>query len=106
MKDLYPNVDSQDDSNNASDTSWDEKKHGGQDDNKNIVYDDDVEYDEIDYLNKDLLHLRNGLGDNINDTKNKLQYIEKGGILNKDKEQRNHFGNMHNIPLANNILLA
>ena len=45
VKDLYPDVDSQDDSNNASDTSWNKRKHGGeQDDDKNILYDDDVEY--------------------------------------------------------------
>ena len=72
VEDLYPNINSQDNSNNASDTSWDVKKYGSQDDNKNVVYDDDVEYDEIDDLNKDLLHLRNGLGDNINDANNKL----------------------------------
>ena len=50
VEDLYCDVDSQDNRDNASDTSWDKKKHGGQDDNKSIVYDDDVEYDEIDDL--------------------------------------------------------
>ena len=37
VEDLYPDINSQDDSDNASDTSWDEKKHGGQNDDKNIV---------------------------------------------------------------------
>ena len=40
VEDLYPNVDSQDNSDNTSDMSWDKKKHGGQDDDRNIVYDD------------------------------------------------------------------
>ena len=44
VEDLFPDVDSQDSSNNAFDTSWDKKKHSGQDDDKNIVYDNDVEY--------------------------------------------------------------
>ena len=52
-----------------------------------------MEQDEINDLNEDLLHLRNGLGDNINDANNKRQYIEEGGILNEDEEQGNHFGN-------------
>ena len=100
VEDLYRDVDSQDDSDNASDTSWDGKKDGNEDDDKNIVYDDDVDHDKVDDLNKDLLHLRNGLGDNINNANNKLQYIEEGGILNGDGGQRNHFGNANNIPLA------
>ena len=82
MEDLYPDVDSQNDSNNVSDTSWDKKKYGGEDDDKNILYDDDVEYNEIDVLNEDLLHLRNGLGDNINDANNEFQYLQEGGTLN------------------------
>ena len=36
------------------------------------------EYDAIDDLNEDLLHLQNGLGDNINDANNELQYTEEG----------------------------
>ena len=63
-------------------------KDGGQDDDKNIVYDNDVEQDEINDLNKDLLHLRNGLGDNINDANNKHQYIEEGGILNETRDKK------------------
>ena len=106
VEDLYPNVDSQNNSNNASDTSWDKKKYGSQDDHKNILYYDEMEYDEIDDLNKDFLHLHNGLGDNINDANNKLQYIEEGEILNEDKGQRNKYTNTKNIPLANNIPLA
>ena len=85
VKDLYGNVDSQDDSSCASDKTWDTKKDGGQNDDKNIVYDDDMEQDEINDLNKDLLLLRNGLGDNINDANNEHQYIEEGGILNEDE---------------------
>ena len=100
MEDIYGNVDSQDKSSCASDKIWDMKKEGDKEDDKNIVYDDDMEQDEINDLNKDLLHLHNGLGDNINDANNKHQYIEKGGILNEDEEQRNHFGNAKNIPLA------
>ena len=74
---------------------------------KNIVYDDNMEPDEINELNEDLLHLCNGLGDNINNANNKLQYIEEGGKLNEDEGQkRNHFGNANNVPLANNIPLA
>ena len=73
VEDLYPDVDSQDDSNNASDTSWNENKHGGEEDDKNILYDDNVEYNEVDDLNEDNLHLRSGLGDNINNTNNKFQ---------------------------------
>ena len=72
----------------------------------NIVYNDDVEYDKIDDLNTDLLHLRNGLGDNINDANNKHQYIEEGGIFDEDEGQRNHFGNTNNILLVNNIPLG
>ena len=102
---MYDNVDSQDDSSCASDKSWDMEKDGGQDENKNIAYDDDVEQYEINDLNGDLLHLRNGLGDNINVANNKLQYIE-GRILNEDKRQGNHFGNVNHILLANNIPLA
>ena len=67
MEDLYNNVNSQDDSSCSSDKSWDMKKDGDQEDDKNIVYDDDLEQDKINDLNKDLLHLRNGLGDNTND---------------------------------------
>ena len=72
VEDMYDNDDSQDDSSCASDKSWDMKKDGGQDEDKNIVFDDDTEQDEINDLNKDLLHLRNRLGDNINDANNKL----------------------------------
>ena len=74
VEDLYPDVDSQDDSNNASDTSWNKKKHCSDDYDKNILYDDDIEYNQVDDLNKDNLHLHSGLlGDNINNSNNKLQ---------------------------------
>ena len=39
MDDMYGDVDSQDNSSYASDTSWDKKKDGGQTDQKTIVYD-------------------------------------------------------------------
>ena len=51
------------------------------------IYNDDMEQDEINDLNEDLLHLRNRIGDNINDANNKHQYIEEGGTLNEDKGQ-------------------
>ena len=57
VEDMYPDVNSDNDSNNASDTSWNEKKDGGQEDNKNIPYDDDEEYDEVNDLNEDNLYL-------------------------------------------------
>ena len=75
MEDLYNDLDSQDHSSCASYKSLDSKKDGGQDDDKNIVYADDMEQDEINDLNEDLFHLHNKLGDNINDTNNKRQYI-------------------------------
>ena len=96
IDDMYEDVDSQDNSSCASDKSWDKKKDGGQIDQKTIVYDDDVDDDEIDNLNKDLLHLRNGLGDNVNNGNNKHKYIEKGGIINEQSEQGNHVGGGNN----------
>ena len=95
---MYGDVDSQDDNSCASDTSLDEKKDGDQIDQKTIVYDDDVDDDEIDDLNKDLLHLRNGLGDNVNDGNNEYNYIEQGKIINEQDGQGNHFGNTNNNP--------
>ena len=85
--------------------NWYIKKDGGQDDKKNVAYDDDMEQNEIYDLDEDLLHLRNRLGDNMNDANKELQYIEEGGILNEDRGQGNHVGNAHNIQLANNIPL-
>ena len=43
------------------------KKDGDQEVDKNIVYNDNMERDEINDLNEDIPHLRNGLGDDIND---------------------------------------
>jgi len=40
-----------------------------------LAVNDNMDQDEINDLNEDLLHLRNGLGDNINDANNKFQYI-------------------------------
>ena len=72
VKDMYSDVDSQDGSSCAFDKSWDMKKDGGQEDDKNIIYNDDIEPDENNDLNEDLLHLHNGLGDNINNANNEL----------------------------------
>ena len=44
---MYGNIDSQDNSSCASDKSLDMKQDGGQEDNKNIIYNDDIEQDEI-----------------------------------------------------------
>ena len=90
VEDLYNDVDPQDDSSCASDKSWGMKKDGGQEDDKNIVYNDDMEKDEINDLDEDLLYLRNGLGDNITDANNELQYIEEDGIINEVEGQGNH----------------
>ena len=105
IEDMYGGINSQDNSSCASDKSCDMKKDDGQEDQKIIVYNVDMEQDEISDLKKDLLHLRNGLGDNINDANNKLQYIEVRETLNEDAGQGNSFGNANNNPLANNIPL-
>ena len=73
---MYGDVDSQDNSSCASDKSWNMWKDGGQEDQKIIMYDDDVDDNEVDDLNEDLLHLRNGLRDNINNGNNKHEYIK------------------------------
>ena len=107
VEDLYPDVDPDDNSDNASDTNWDKKKHSDeQDDDENILKHDDVDYNEVDDLDEDLLHLRNRFGENINDANNKFQYLQEGGILNEAKGQGNYFDNVNNIPLANNVPLA
>ena len=100
VEDMYGNVYSQDDSSCTFDKSWDMKKDDGQEDQKNIVCDDDMDQDGINDLNEDLLHLCNGLEDNINNTNNKLACIEQGGIVNEHKGQGNHFGNVNNNPQA------
>ena len=46
-------------------------KDGGQEDQKSIMYNDAVDDNKVDDLNKDLLHLCDRLGDNINDGNNK-----------------------------------
>ena len=102
MDNKYGDVNSQDDSSCASDTSWDKKKDGGQTDQKIIVYDDDVDQDEINNLNEDLLQLCNGLGDNNNNANNKRAYIKQGGLVNEHKGQENHFGNANNNPQTQN----
>ena len=102
MDDMHRDVNSQNNSSYFSDKSWDKAKDGGQIDQKNIVYDDAVDDDEIDNLNNDLLHLRNGLGDNINDGNNKHDYIKQGGIINQHDGQENQFGGANNNPQAQN----
>ena len=50
-------------------------KGGDQEDQKDIVYNNAVDNDEIDHLNKDdVLHLRNDLADNNNNDKNDNSY--------------------------------
>ena len=78
------------------------KERLGLEDDKNIPYDDDVEYDEVDDLNEDNLHLDSGLGDNIKDANNKLGYSQEDGILNEDVGQRNHFNNKNQNIHGNN----
>ena len=67
------------------------RKDDGQEDHNNIVYNDDMEQDEINELNKDLVHLCNRLGDNVNNANNKLEYIRQGGIANEHEGQRKSF---------------
>ena len=73
-------------------------KNGGQEGQKNIVYDDAVDGNKINDLNEDLLHLRNGLGDNVNNGNNKYNCIKQGGTINEQDEQGNNFGNANNNP--------
>ena len=100
MEDMYGDMGPQDNSSYTSDKSQDMPKDCGQEDQKTIVYDHAVDDDEIDDLNKDLLHLRNGLGDNVNDSNNKHEYIEQGGVVNEQDGQGNHFGGGNNNPQA------
>ena len=71
LDDMYGDVDSQDDSSCAFNKSWEIPKDGGQEDQKTIVYNNAVNNDKIDDLNKDLIQLRNGFGDNVNHFYNK-----------------------------------
>ena len=52
LDDMYGDIDSQDDSICTSNKSWDRLKDGGQIGQKNIVYDDAVDDDKLDDLNK------------------------------------------------------
>ena len=99
---MYGNVDSQDNSSYASKKGWDMAKDGSQTDQENFVYNDAVDGNEINDLNEDLLHLYNGLRDNVNNSNNKHNYIKQGGVINEQDEQRNHFGNTNNNPQAQN----
>ena len=59
VEDMYDNVNSQDNSCCASVKSWDMKQDGGQGNDENILYDDDMERDEINDLDEVLLQLHN-----------------------------------------------
>ena len=50
-----------------------------------------TEQDEINDLNEDLLHLRNGLGDNINDANNKNNY-DNTNLANNRLKSNNTLG--------------
>ena len=102
VDDMYGDVNSQDNGSCASDKSRDKAKDRIQIDQKNIVYDDAVDGHEIDNLNKDLLHLHNGLEDNVNNDNNKYNYIKQGGIINEQDGQGNHFSDANNNPQAQN----
>ena len=52
VEDMYGDTDSQDNSSCASDKSWDMLKDSGQEGQKTIMYDDAVDDDKIDDLNK------------------------------------------------------
>ena len=77
-------------------------KDGVQLDQKNIVHDGAVDYDKIDNLNKDEVHLHNGRGVNINDGNTKYNYIKQGGVINQQDGQENHVGGTNNKPQAQN----
>ena len=103
LDDIYGDVNSQDDSSCASDKRWDMSMNGGQADQKNIVYDDVVDDDEIDNLNKqDVLHLLNGLADNNNDDDNNNNYIEHSAVINQQDGPTNYFVCANNNPQAQN----
>ena len=78
------------------------RKDGGQEDRKTIVYNDIVDDDEVDNLNKDLIHLRSGFGDNANKFNNKQECIKQGRVVNEQDKQGNHFDNGNNNPQAQN----
>ena len=63
LDDLYKDIESQDDRScvSVSYESWDIPNNGGEIDQKNIVYNDAVNDDEIDDLDNDPFHLNDGL---------------------------------------------
>ena len=70
LDDLYKDVDSQNDSSCASNKIWDILKDGSQTDQTTIVYNDTVDNDKIDDLNKkDAFYLHDSLANN-NDNNN------------------------------------
>ena len=85
---MYGDINSQDDSSCSFNKCWDMLKDGSQEDQKNIIYNDAIDDNEIDNLNKkDLLHLRHGLADNNNNNDdNNNNYFEHGGIINQQDE--------------------
>ena len=100
IDDMYGDVDSQDGSSCSSNKSWDMSKDGGQIDQKNIAYNDAVDDDKIDDLNKeDVLHFCDGLADNNNDNDDDNNYIKHGRVIN---QQENHFGGTNNNPQEQN----
>ena len=86
LDDLYGDLDSQDDTSCAPNKSWDILKDGDQIDQKTIVYNDAVDDDKIDDLNKeDALHLQDGLANNNGNNNNN---IEHGGVINQQAKQK------------------
>ena len=76
---MYEDVESYDDSSCSSNESWDIPKDNSEIDQKNIVYNDAVDDDEIDDLNnKDAIHLNDGLANNNNNNNNnkKIKQVE------------------------------
>ena len=65
--------------------------NGGQEDQKTIVYNDGVDDDEIDRLDKDLIQLCNEFGDNVNKFNNKQEYY----FVPLNYQQSN---NVHSLP--------
>ena len=103
MENIYGDVDSQDNSSCASNKSWNIRKDGVQEDQKTIVYNNAVDDNEVDDLNKNLLHLCNGLGNKINDDNNKHEYIKQGGVSCQwTRWTRKSFGGANNNPQAQN----
>ena len=97
LDDMYRDVNSKGDSICVSNKSWIMSKNGDQEDQKNIVYDDAVDDNKIDNLNKeDVLHLHDGLADNNNNDDNNNNYIKHNGVINQQDGQEIHFSGADN----------